>query len=66
MNKKEYFCILSDLDKKHVYISKWFSSLIAARHWAENYKCRDDYYISVFENDSELPVMEYIISTLNG
>ena len=66
MYKKEFLCILSDLDKKHVYMSNWFGSLVAAQHWAENYECGEDYFISVFQNESESPVVEYIISTLNG
>lgn len=59
--KKAYLAIISTVDRKAID-SKWFTSIVSAQNWAEKYETNCVYIVSIFDEVSDPPVLEYTIN----
>ncbi len=58
--KKAYLAILRNAGGD-VIASKWFTSIASAQNWAETYETDEIYLVSIFDEVSDPPVLEYMI-----
>lgn len=59
--RKAYLAIISTPERKAID-SKWFKNISSAQEWAESYEAEMTYVVSIFDEISDPPVLEYTIS----